>query len=441
MASPRFQSTPTAARAELQRLIDEGRAQHAQGRLSQAFERYQSAYAIDPQHPDVLHLLGLAYLGMGQAAIGVAFVRRAVAAQPEAAAFRVNLAKALAAQGQWDEAVAQLEAACTLQPEDAGALALLGQVLQQAGRGREAESRYEAALALKPEQADWHAALARLRHARWALPEAMAAAANAWAASPSLRHTLNLGFASPHTGSTLSAAASASRLESTGPMDAAQLEQACLDRDLLVLDDFLEDPLAFREEALRICRAEAARLDDTNFPGVQTPAQPCGAVMQRVADALGRRVKWDSVDHGALRLSVASDDARADVHVDNPTIENIFGGVLYLSLPEHCRGGTSFYRHRESGWERRPDAATLKARGFASFLDFQKRRLPSNKRLPFAQWQQQRDATWERLFEVPMRFNRLVLFRSDFFHAVTELFGDGFENGRLVQLFHFEAER
>jgi hypothetical protein len=34
-----------------------------------------------------------------------------------------------------------------------------------------------------------------------------------------------------------------------------------------------------------------------------------------------------------------------------------------------------------------------------------------------------------------------VLFRSDFFHAVTELFGDGFENGRLVQLFHFEAER
>ena len=40
-----------------------------------------------------------------------------------------------------------------------------------------------------------------------------------------------------------------------------------------------------------------------------------------------------------------------------------------------------------------------------------------------------------------MRFNRLVVFRSDFFHAITELFGDRAENGRLVQLLHFEAVR
>ena len=60
---------------------------------------------------------------------------------------------------------------------------------------------------------------------------------------------------------------------------------------------------------------------------------------------------------------------------------------------------------------------------------------------PFAQWLRERDEAWEWLFEVPMRFNRLIIFRSDFFHAITELFGDRPENGRLVQLLHFEAAR
>jgi len=83
----------------------------------------------------------------------------------------------------------------------------------------------------------------------------------------------------------------------------------------------------------------------------------------------------------------------------------------------------------------------MRAAGYESFLDFQKRNVRPNRTQPFAQWLQQRDETWERIFEVPMRFNRLVVFRSDFFHAITELFGEHAENGRLVQLLHFEAAR
>ncbi len=29
-------------------------------------------------------------------------------------------------------------------------------------------------------------------------------------------------------------------------------------------------------------------------------------------------------------------------------------GVLYLNLPEQCRGGTAFYRHRPSDQDRAP---------------------------------------------------------------------------------------
>jgi hypothetical protein len=60
--------------------------------------------------------------------------------------------------------------------------------------------------------------------------------------------------------------------------------------------------------------------------------------------------------------------------------------------------------------------------------------------MSFAAWVEQRGGLWEPVIEVPMRFNRLVIFRSDFYHAVTELFGTTIDNGRLVQLFHFEAK-
>jgi hypothetical protein len=52
---------------------------------------------------------------------------------------------------------------------------------------------------------------------------------------------------------------------------------------------------------------------------------------------------------------------------------------------------------------------------------------------------QERDAAWECVLEVPMRFNRLIVYRSDFFHSIGELFGDRPENVRFVQLFFFEA--
>jgi len=421
-------------------LLSQGRTLHAQGRLNEAFTRYQAVLAAEPENAEALHLMGVAYLGLGQPALGIAFVRRAIARRPDAADYRMNLATALVQQGLPAQALVELRAACDLNPGDAQALAMLGGLCVDQAQFDEAERHYAAALAIGPAQASWHEALARLRYLRWALPEAVQDAQRALALSPRIAERLNMGYAKPETASP-PAGSPASRLHVAEGFDAALLEQACIDRDLLVIDDFLPDPEAFRAEALRLCASEARRSAQGNYPGVQTPPRPVEATMQRIAAMLGRAIKWDSPDNGALRVSLADDEARADVHVDNPTLPNIFGGVLYLSRPEDCRGGTRFYRHRATGWDRRPDDAALRAMGHASFLDFQKRHLPINRRLPFAEWQRQRDAIWEFQFEVPMRFNRLIVFRSDFFHSITELFGDRAETGRLVQLFHFEAER
>ena len=44
---------------------------------------------------------------------------------------------------------------------------------------------------------------------------------------------------------------------------------------------------------------------------------------------------------------------------------------------------------------------------------------------------------WTRYYLCPMRYNRLVLFRTHLWHSHNFNFGTTMENGRLVQLFFF----
>jgi hypothetical protein len=48
---------------------------------------------------------------------------------------------------------------------------------------------------------------------------------------------------------------------------------------------------------------------------------------------------------------------------------------------------------------------------------------------------------WELAMTVPMRFNRLILFRPWLWHTAAENFGETPETGRLIQIFFFAAFR
>ena len=54
--------------------------------------------------------------------------------------------------------------------------------------------------------------------------------------------------------------------------------------------------------------------------------------------------------HQHCRLTLAGDKGVSGVHID----PCFYSGILYLSLPEHCRGGTDFFRHRRTGLDRAP---------------------------------------------------------------------------------------
>lgn len=418
-------------------MLGEGRSFQRQGRAPEAFGRYQAAYKLSPGDPDVLHALGAGYAGVGQAGIGIIFVRRAIAAAPREPRFRAALASMLDEAGELDAAALEATAACELDSTDAQAHARLASLQQRLGRVTEAERSLSMALELEPAQTDWLLTLARLQYDRWGMADAMETTRRVEGIDGP-HERMNIGWARPTTSSRPQRPTDS--VKNLGALSPTELERACVERELLMFDHILDDAMAYRNDAVELCRRQGLRETKLNFPGLQTPPRATEGFMQRVADAMGRELRWNSPDHGAFRLSLAADEARADVHVDNPSIDTVFGGVLYLSLPEHSRGGTTFFRHRRTGWDRTPNAERLQSGGYRSLSDYQRRELKPNERMSFAAWVEQRGGLWEPVIEVPMRFNRLVIFRSDFYHAVTELFGTTIDNGRLVQLFHFEAK-
>jgi hypothetical protein len=199
---------------------------------------------------------------------------------------------------------------------------------------------------------------------------------------------------------------------------------------LLVVDDFYDDPSAIRRGALQAEYPDhggTAYFAGRNSRRYLLDDGIVGAVSRLVGHPLAAA---RNMACGHFRISLASDVARSDIHTD-PGVD--WSGVLYLNPPDQCRGGTSFYRHKELG------------------IDGVPLRLDEVRRLGFTDRDHLRTSViardsldrgrWEITMTVPMRFNRLILFRPWLWHTAAENFGDTRETGRLIQVFFFEAVR
>src|SRR5262252_4357349 len=393
--------------ADTQQLLKQCRELLAKGSTRDAFERCNRVLALEPRDPEATHLMGRCCLAVGAQPSALAFLAAAAAAEPGNALYRATLGRACSAAGQLENAARHLTAACAL-GADAAMRRDLGAVLVHLDRLREAEEQYAEAARMAPERCDVHEALVLLRYQRDAMDDALESYRTAVALDPGLATRLNIGRAKcdgagGSTSSWLTATSESWRTVQAGPAIAGSgtddvegaLQRACAARSLLVIDDFLDDPLAYRQRALGLKYLDQSLRARVNFPGTQTDAQTCDATMERIADALGRDVKWDSLDNGAFRLTPAAGSARCDIHVDGDGRENVYAGLLYLSLPEHCRGGTGFWRHRATGWEGRPSKEELAARGYATFPDFLRRWVPTDRVRTFEEMRESREAAWD----------------------------------------------
>ncbi|WP_448659861.1 DUF6445 family protein [Sphingomonas sp. CJ99] len=195
---------------------------------------------------------------------------------------------------------------------------------------------------------------------------------------------------------------------------------------MMIIDDFLENAEALRDAALRLDYPENAAA----FPGRNSRQRiNIDGLVEGCSQFLGEPLRpiEPRQSHAKCRITLAGDVGRASVHVDSAH----WSGILYLSRPEDCRGGTEFFRHKPTGMDRAPlNDAEAHAHGYPSGPEMTQAILEKDTLDP---------DQWEMTMRVPMRFNRLALLRPWLWHTAGEAFGDSLENGRLIYLMFFES--
>ncbi len=175
--------------------IEQALEHHKAGRLEQAEAIYHQILAQEPNHPDALHLLGVAAHQGRQHDTAVELIRKAIDIDPSVPMYHNNLGEALRPLRRWDEAVTAYERALALNPEYAEAYSNLGLALHAQGQATEAATAYQKALALQPDfETHYHLGNAFKDQAR--LPEAIVEYRQALAFKPDFPDAYNaLGLA------------------------------------------------------------------------------------------------------------------------------------------------------------------------------------------------------------------------------------------------------
>jgi|SRR5690606_29618992 len=206
-----------------------------------------------------------------------------------------------------------------------------------------------------------------------------------------------------------------------------------MERALVVIDSFYEDPDWVRQSALEMEYPITGR-----FPGRNSQNLDLDSAFRRVVLALRLPVQVNPQrrDIVFFRLTCGSDEGTADIHVD-PTG---WAGVVYLNPNPPTLGGTSFFLHRRTGlirWPSPEEVETLAARGLLP------REVVHDERALdefFAEEGRNRDR-WEEIMHVPNVYNRAVFYNARQFHTIRDwrVFGDTPETARLTQLFFFDT--
>ena len=124
---------------------------------------------------------------------------------------------------------------------------------------------------------------------------------------------------------------------------------------LLIIDDVYRDPHAVRELALSLPYQPLG----ANNPGARAEVAAdaaIGALRRLVHQHVGQAYGWEELDDGVVAHTgsrfhrMLYPGAASSSEVRMPHIDSVMlAGVVYLNLPEHCRGGTAFFRHRPTG--------------------------------------------------------------------------------------------
>jgi hypothetical protein len=198
---------------------------------------------------------------------------------------------------------------------------------------------------------------------------------------------------------------------------------------IIIIDDFYDEPDRIRQMALAMNKTSASG----NYAGSMTDQPFFTEDHARVFQLLtGETVVAGTKFCGRFRFTHDKDRASQHIHFD-PAPGQIWAGVLYLSLPEHYQHqskdnnfGTEFWQHRQTGLSSIPLLQPeLDRYGWYGVPELRH----------FLETDGMDESLWTQTLQVPMCYNRLVLFRPWLFHSPGRWFGNTDENCRLIQTF------
>lgn len=205
-----------------------------------------------------------------------------------------------------------------------------------------------------------------------------------------------------------------------------------LNKDVIIVDNFYNNPDVIRNIALSTNYPEYNK--ERNFPGQESEkSYYTNRHIESFEKILNKRIDVDPSKYvfGKFRYSVESDKARTNIHLD----WNVdWTAIVYLSLDKDAKGQLGIYKMKDYNLSNVPNDNELKERfDCESIKDFDARYImPVSKDLD----------KWELIYSVDIKYNRLVLFKgSEYFHAITEQFGNSIQNGRITQNFFFNEKR
>ncbi len=165
-------------------LVAAGFERHRQGDIAGAATLYAQALRLKPDHPDAMHLAGLAARAFGRHDEALEKISRACELLPRSAPFAANLAAALISVGRHADALAATDKAIGLMPTYAAAHSNRGAALLGLDRVEDAAKAYRRAIELDPASVDAFNNLANLEQRRGNLDVAVGLYERALAAAP-----------------------------------------------------------------------------------------------------------------------------------------------------------------------------------------------------------------------------------------------------------------
>ena len=159
-------------------------AHHQAGRLAEAEAIYRQILAVQPQHADALHLLGVIAQHVGRNDVAVDLISQAIALRPGYPEAHCNLGNALRENGKLNEAVAAFRQAVTLRPDFPEAHSNMGSAMSLNGQREEAIASFRKAIALRPGYPEAHCNLGNALLEKGELDEAIAELRQATALMP-----------------------------------------------------------------------------------------------------------------------------------------------------------------------------------------------------------------------------------------------------------------